>query len=58
MMYTIVDTTDGQFIGLKFDPTLPIILLGNIFTPQGYIVLSKTELRFFNSNYVIDVKET
>lgn len=56
-MMQIVSTTDGQFIGLTFDPSQPIILGGAVFTPDRVIVIGGGISRFSNSSYVFDAIE-
>lgn len=56
-MMQIVSTTDGQFIGLTFDPSQPIILGGAVFTPDRVIAIGGGISRFSNSSYVFDAIE-
>lgn len=56
-MMQITDSTDGKYIGLLIDPEQPIMLDGAIFIPTAVVRVSPSEFRFFNSSYVIDVKE-
>lgn len=56
-MRQIIATTDGKFIGMEVDPSLPLILDGVEFVPDKIIPISEGVYRYANSNYVIDVKE-
>ena len=56
-MKQIIDTTDGKFIGLIFDPVEPLILDGVPFVPDTIKTDSSGFTRYANSNYVIDTKE-
>ena len=56
---TIVDSTDGQNIGRKFEydpPAMPSIELEGhgVYTPHGVVTLGPKKLIFHNPNYVIE----
>lgn len=59
MKIQIISSTDGQFLGKIFDLKFPIALAeGNVFMPDGEpIKIGGKILRYFNSNYSIDVQE-
>ncbi len=56
-MRQIIETTDGMFIGMEFDPAQPLILNGAEFVPDKIIPIGDGMFRYANSSYVIDVKE-
>lgn len=56
-MKQIMETTDGQFVGMEFDPDEPIVLDGSEFVPDKVQHFPDGSSRYSNSNYVIDVQE-
>lgn len=57
MMLSILDTTDGKYLGKVFDSEQPLFLSNSEFVPDKVIEVAPGEFRFSNSSYVIDVKE-
>jgi hypothetical protein len=53
----IIDSTDGQFLGMNIDLEAPIILSGTEFIPDKTQRLSSGALRLSNSNYSINLVE-
>ena len=57
MIFTIISTTDGKFLGEEFNDSFPI-LLGEIeFNPTNKLIIEQGIYRYYNSNYSIDVVE-
>lgn len=56
-MMQIINTTDGQYVGMIFDPKLPLILNGIVFTIESEQEIDKKTVVFSNSNYVITAEE-
>ena len=56
-MMQIINTTDGQYVGLIFDPLLPLVLNGVIFTADHEKEIENNIVVYSNSNYVITAKE-
>jgi hypothetical protein len=51
----IIETTDGQFVGINLDFDEPIILNGSEFFADEIQFFSNGITRMSNSNYVIDL---
>ena len=57
MLLQIFDTTDKQFIGLRFDSEdNPILLTGGISINVERVEQHSGQYRFINSNYIIDAE--
>lgn len=58
MMYSIIGSTDGKFLGGVVEYAEGILSTTFGFVPdQSPIQVDERVLRFYNSNYSIDVKE-
>lgn len=56
-MMQIISTTDGKYVGLIFDPDIPLVLNGVVFAIEHKIQLDPTTIVLSNSNYVLIAKE-
>jgi hypothetical protein len=53
----IIDSTDGQFLGMNVDLDGAIVFSGTEFVPDKTMSLPNGALRLSNSNYSIDLVE-
>jgi len=53
----IIDSTDGQFLGMNVDLDGAIVFSGTEFVPDKTMSLPNGVLRLSNSNYSIDLVE-
>lgn len=56
MILKVLSSTDGQFLGMKFDDEQPIVFKGFEFKPTKIEAAADGITRFSNSNYVILAK--
>lgn len=58
MIRQVIETTDGKYVGLRFDDTKPFVSPEGIaFHPTKVQDLGGGLVRYSNSNYVVSAKE-